>query len=133
MASVTSCNESISLQRYIEPSIICTKDKEYPSAAEEKKRFLSTWIPCNDVDWIDDSADLFGAGQSNSAEALEGSNYARVFRDWLGSADRFSPSLAAQVFKDLDKPFSASKNNPILETALAQSVKNLIRGAIQSI
>ncbi len=128
-----NCQEPIALQAFLNGKKSCTSDSLFQKPEEARKRDVSVWIPCNDVEWVDDTQDLFGPGASNSAEALEQSNYARVFRDWLGTADRFTPAMAAEVFQNPSQPLSFNQGNPILETAMARTVKDLIRGAERNI
>lgn len=93
---------------------------------------LYPWIPCNEVEWIDGSADLFGSGPQNTEESIEASTFARIHRDWLGGADRFSPNFAAQALTQRDS-FTGNQGNPILETAFARSISELIRSAKHNI
>lgn len=129
----TNCQEPIALQAYLKPDTSCTADGFYSAVEEARKRDLSPWIPCNDVEWIDDTQDLFGPSAGNDADTLELSTYNRIFRDWLGKADRFTPDMAGKVFQNFDQPLAFNQNNPILETAMARTIKDMIQGAQHNI
>jgi phosphatidylserine/phosphatidylglycerophosphate/cardiolipin synthase-like enzyme len=129
----TNCQEPIALQAYLKADTSCTADGFYPSPEEARKRDLSPWIPCNDVEWIDDTQDLFGPGAGNDVDTLELSTYQRIFRDWLGKADRFKADMANRVFQNLDQPLSFNQDNPILDSAMARTIKDLIRSAQHNI
>jgi phosphatidylserine/phosphatidylglycerophosphate/cardiolipin synthase-like enzyme len=129
----TNCQEPIALQAYLKADTSCTADGFYPSSEEARKRDLHPWIPCNDVEWIDDTQDLFGPGAGNDVDTLELSTYHRIFRDWLGKTDRFSADMAGKVFQNLDQPLPFNQDNPILDSAMARTIKDLIRGAQHNI
>ncbi len=135
----TNCQELIPLQPFLKAEVSCNVDdffgpKSVPlNVAEERKRDLPSWISCNDVEWIDDTQDLFGPGPGNDAATLELSAYARVYNDWLGTADRFNAEYASQVFQKFDQPLPFNANNPILDTAIARTIKDLIKGAQHNI
>jgi phosphatidylserine/phosphatidylglycerophosphate/cardiolipin synthase-like enzyme len=129
----TNCQEPIPLQAYLKPDTSCTADGFYQPESEARKRDLSPWIPCNDVEWIDDTQDLFGPGAGNDADTLELSTYSRIVRDWLGKADRFTPEMASKVFQNFDQPLSFNQDNPILESAMARAIKDMIQSAQHNI
>jgi phosphatidylserine/phosphatidylglycerophosphate/cardiolipin synthase-like enzyme len=128
-----NCQEPIQLQAYLKAETSCTADGFYTSEAEARKRDLSPWIPCNDVEWIDDTQDLFGPSAGNDADTLELSTYSRIFHDWLGQADRFTADMASKVFQNFDQPLAFNQGNPILETAIARTIKDMIRSAQHNI
>ncbi|WP_141732934.1 phospholipase D-like domain-containing protein [Oligoflexus tunisiensis] len=129
----TNCQEPITLQSWLKPDTSCTADGFYPGPEEARKRDQSPWIPCNDVEWINDTQDLFGPGAGNDADTLALSTYHRIYRDWLGKADRFTPDMAGKVFQNFDQPLPFNQDNPILESAMASTLKDLIRGAQHNI
>jgi len=129
----TNCQEPVLLQNYLKADITCTADGFFTSEQEARKRDLSPWIPCNDVEWVDDSQDFFGPGAGNDPDTLELSTYNRIFRDWLGGADRFNADMAAKVFQNFDQPLAFNQNNPILDSAMARTIKDLIQGAQHNI
>lgn len=134
LSSLTiNCQEPIALQAYLKAESSCTADAFFEAPAAARKRDLSPWIPCNDVEWIDDTQDLFGPGAGNDAETLELATYQRIYRDWLGKADRWTPDMVSKVFQKLDQPLSFQEGNPILDSAMARAVKDLIQNAEHNI
>ncbi len=129
----TNCQEPIPLQAYLKADTSCTADGFYENEAEARKRDLYPWIPCNDVEWIDDTQDFFGPGAGNDADTLELSTYHRVYRDWLGKSDRFTADMSSKVFQNFDQPLAFNQDNPILETAIARTIKDMIQSAQHNI
>ncbi|HET9236815.1 MAG TPA: hypothetical protein VFO10_06170, partial [Oligoflexus sp.] len=128
-----NCQEPIALQDYLKADTSCTADAFYENPADARKRDLSPWIPCNDVEWIDDTQDLFGPGAGNDVETLALATYQRIYQDWLGKADRLTPDMASRVFQKLDQPLTPPEENPILDSARSRAVKGLIQNAEHNI
>lgn len=98
------CEKAILLQTYWNNRIDCV-DPAYLHG-EAPRRAVQGWIPCNDVERIDDSSDFFGRDEANAAASV-------------------AQSRGVQV--------SLGASKQALETASIRRVLELIRGAEKSI
>lgn len=85
----------------------------------ESKRALNHWVPGNKVSVISHSADL----QADNSEMI----------NWLKETDYFTPEAIAQVIANPEATHAWEANNPILNQPIAESLRDTIRSAEETL
>lgn len=122
LSLIETCSEPVDVSRFLEPSLSCLKPGIWPQNKEYDKRKLYEAVPCNQVEWLDQTEDVFGDKKENSPVAIRSSRHFQIFDEWLGAEDRFE-------FEDRSIVSQQRSNNPIMETKFAAKLRSMIQDA----
>ena len=127
------CQSPIEVSQYLKQSRKCLQPGIFKTQWEDSKRQLYSWVPCNQVKWIDSSIDLFG-GNDTQLEALRQSTNKKIYHH-LGED---KPNLVFEGKEGLDKikkilanPSTTPSYLPsvVLEGEIAKNVLTMIQEA----